>query len=317
MDIKDLRRVRLIMEKQILDVAIIGGGPAGLNAALVLGRARKNIAVIDEGRPRNAVTRASHGFLTRDGITPSEFRSLAKDEISVYPSVSLIEDSVISIEGSDGQFQIVTKQGRTFTSKKILFAVGMKDQPLAIPGLTEVYGKSAFVCPYCDGWELRDKPLVIINKGAELMHFAPLISGWTNHFTICTNGPDQLTDDQRKELQQHQVPLFNSVIKHIDSNDGIVQQVVLEDGTTIPCRGIFFKPELMTGSNLPQVLGCDITETGMIVTDDFGKTTIPGVYSAGDAASKLYQTIAAASMGAFTAAAINNELNNEVWSAKL
>ncbi|WP_400163688.1 NAD(P)/FAD-dependent oxidoreductase [Brevibacillus sp. TJ4] len=300
-------------QMQTLDVAVIGGGPAGLNAALMLGRARKRVAVIDEGRPRNAVTRETHGFLTRDGVSPSEFRRIAKEEISAYPSVSFVADTVVSIAGVDGDFQIGTAQGTTFASKKLLFAVGMKDRPLGIPGLMEVYGKSAFVCPYCDGWELRDEPLVVINRGAELMHFAPLLSGWTDRFAICTNGPDELTDAQREELKQHQVPVFESKIRSIDSTDGIVRQVVLEDGTTIPCRGIFFKPELVTGSDLPQSIGCHISDTGMVVVDDFGKTNVPGVYSAGDAASRLYQAIAAAANGAFVAAAINNELNMEAW----
>lgn len=300
-------------QMQTLDVAIIGGGPAGLNAALMLGRARKRVAVIDEGRPRNAVTRETHGFLTRDGVSPSEFRRIAKEEISAYPSVSFVADTVVSIAGGDGDFQIGTAQGTTFASKKLLFAVGMKDRPLGIPGLMEVYGKSAFVCPYCDGWELRDEPLVVINRGAELMHFAPLLFGWTDRFAICTNGPDELTAAQREELKQHQVPVFESKIRSIDSTDGIVRQVVLEDGTTIPCRGIFFKPELVTGSDLPQSIGCHISDTGMVVVDDFGKTNVPGVYSAGDAASRLYQAIAAAANGAFVAAAINNELNMEAW----
>ncbi len=302
-----------MMEKHSLDVAIIGGGPAGLNAALVLGRARKHVAVIDEGHPRNNVTHETHGFLTRDGISPGEFRRIAKEEISVYPTVSFVLDTAVSIAGTDGQFQIVTARGKTFSSKKVLFAVGMKDEPLDIPGLQEVYGKSAFVCPYCDAWELRDKPLVVIYKGAELMHFAPLISGWTNRFTICTNGPDDLTDAEREEIQRHQVPLFDSPIRHIDSSDGIVRQVVLEDGMTVPCRGIFFKPELVTGSDLPRTIGCEFTEAGAIVVDELGKTNVPGVYSAGDAASRLHQAIAAASMGAFVAAVINNELNTEGW----
>ncbi|EST52583.1 pyridine nucleotide-disulfide oxidoreductase [Brevibacillus panacihumi W25] len=301
------------MREQLLDVAIIGGGPAGLNAALMLGRARKNVVVIDEGRPRNAVTRETHGFLTRDGVSPSEFRRIAQEEISAYPSVSIVADTAVSITGTDGQFLITTAQGETFACKKLLFAVGMKDQPLDVPGLAEVYGKSAFVCPYCDGWELRDKPLVIISKGAGVMHFAPLLSGWTNRFTICTNGPDELTEAQREELRQHRVPVLNTPIRSIDSIDGMVQQVVLEDGTTIPCEGIFFSPELVTGSDLPQSIGCHITEAGMVVVDDFGKTNIPGVYSAGDAASRQYQAIAAAAKGAFTAAAINNELNLEAW----
>ncbi|MDF2662755.1 MAG: pyridine nucleotide-disulfide oxidoreductase, class [Paenibacillus sp.] len=302
-----------MVDKKLLDVAIIGGGPSGLSAALVLGRARKHVAVIDEGRPRNAVTHETHGFLTRDGISPGEFRRIAKEQIGAYPSVSFVPDMAVSIAGIDGRFQIETERGQTFASKKVLFTVGMKDRPLDIPGLAEVYGKSAFVCPYCDGWELRDQPLVIITKGVELMHFAPLISGWTNRFTVCTNGPDELTDAEREELQRNQVPLFDSPIRHIDSSDGIVRQVVLEDGTTVPCRGIFFKPDLVTGSDLPRAIGCQITETGAVVVDEFGKTNVPGVYSAGDAASRLHQAIAAASLGSFAAAVINNELNAEAW----
>ncbi|MGO0061137.1 NAD(P)/FAD-dependent oxidoreductase [Brevibacillus fluminis] len=301
------------MEKKLLDVVIIGGGPAGLNAALMLGRAKKHVAVIDHGRPRNAVTREAHGFLTRDGISPGEFRKIAREEIRAYPSVSFVTDKVVSIAGSNGQFQCETAQGRTVKSKKVLFAVGMKERPLNIPGLAEVYGKSAFVCPYCDGWELRDRQLVVIINGAEAMRFAPLLAGWTNRFAICTNGPDELTKAQREELRRHRVPVFDAPIRSIDSNDGIVRRVVLKDGRIIPCTGIFFKPKLVTGSDLPRVIGCHVTEAGMVVVDEFGKTNVPGVYSAGDAASRRYQAISAAAAGAFTAMAMNNELNWEAW----
>ncbi|RIX51206.1 NAD(P)/FAD-dependent oxidoreductase [Paenibacillus nanensis] len=299
-----------------VDVAVIGGGPAGLNAALMLVRARKKVAVIDDSRPRNRVTREAHGFLTRDGISPSEFRRIAKEEISAYPTVSFIEDTAVSITGTDGNFRIETARGQIVHSAKILFAVGMKDQPLSINGLAEVYGKSAFVCPYCDGWELRDKPLVIINSGGEAMHFAKLISGWTDRFTFCTNGPDGLTEEEREELKRHGVPVFESPIQFIDSADGMVRQVVLEDGTVIPCEGIFFKPELVTGSDLPKAIGCEVSDSGMVVVDEFGKTNVPGVYSAGDSASRRYQAISAAALGAFTAAAMNNELNMEAWGRR-
>ncbi|WP_340020502.1 NAD(P)/FAD-dependent oxidoreductase [Paenibacillus sp. FSL H3-0457] len=298
---------------QLLDVLIIGGGPAGLNAALVLGRARKNVVVIDDETPRNWVTRETHGFVTRDGASPREFRKAAKDQIAAYPSVQFASDTATAITGSDGDFVVKTTQGASYRTKKILFAVGKKDLPLDINGLTEVYGKSAFVCPYCDGWELRDQSLVIIVSGDKALHMAKVISGWTERYTICTNGSDSLTDEQREELKRHNVTVFNAPIQSINSEEGMVQQVVLNDGTAIPCTGVFFQPKLFTGSELPKAIGCEITESGTVIVDASGKTSVAGVYSAGDAASEMYQAITAASLGALSAVSINNELNFEKW----
>lgn len=302
--------------KQLMDVAIIGGGPAGLSAALVLGRARKSVIVIDEERPRNRVTQESHGFLTRDGIKPGEFRQIAREQISVYPSVHFENDSAVAITGVDGAFMITTAKGSAFGAKKLLFAVGMKDLPLDIEGLTDVYGKSAFVCPYCDGWEMRDRKLVIISKGDHALHFAKIIAGWTSQYTICTDGPDEMTAEQREELQQHDVPIFDSKIQRIEAANGSVQQVVLEDGSILSCEGIFFVPKLAIGSDLPQTMGCAMTEAGAVIVDDFGKTNVPGIYSAGDAASQKYQVVAAASMGSMAAVSINSELLGKAWSER-
>jgi len=296
-----------------VDVAIIGGGPAGLSAGLMLGRARKQTIVIDEGRPRNEVTREAHGFLTRDGISPREFRRIAQEQLRVYPSVSQAEDTVVSISGEDGSFLLETAAGMKIASKKLLFAAGMKDRKLEIPGLAAVYGRSAFVCPYCDGWELRDEPLVVISRGAALMHFAPLLSGWTKRFVVCTNGPDELSESERDELRDHGIPLFDTPIRAILSSEGMVNHVTLEDGIEIPCTGIFFKSELVPGTELPLSLGCRTTDTGMIEVDEFGKSSVPGVYAAGDASSLMHQSIAAAASGAAAGAAINGELNQEAW----
>ncbi|WP_458460907.1 NAD(P)/FAD-dependent oxidoreductase [Paenibacillus sp.] len=298
---------------QLMDVLIIGGGPAGLNAALVLGRARKNVVVIDNEKPRNWVTRETHGFVTRDGASPREFRKAAKEQIAAYPSVQFTSDTATAITGRDGDFLVTTAEGASYRTKKILFAVGKKDLPLDINGLTEVYGKSAFVCPYCDGWELRDHSLVIIVSGDKALHMAKVISGWTAHYTICTNGSDSLTDEQRKELKRHNVTVFDAPVQSIDSEDGMVRQVVLTDGTAIPCTGVFFQPKLFTGSELPKAIGCEITESGTVIVDESGKTSVAGVYSAGDAASEMYQAITAASLGALSAVSINNELNFEKW----
>jgi thioredoxin reductase len=306
----------MVKMEQLMDVGIIGGGPAGLNAALVLGRARKNVIIIDEGRPRNRVTRETHGFLTRDGVAPAEFRRIAREQILAYPSVQFVDEAAVTITGVDGNFQITTAKGNTYRTKKLLFAVGMKDLPVDIDGLAEVYGKSAFVCPYCDGWELRDQSLVILTKGARALHMAKILAGWTKQYVICTDGPDELTVEQREELKQHHVSVYESPILRIESENGLVQQISLEDGTIVPCTGIFFAPKLAAGSDIPHTLGCQMTEAGAIVVDAFGKTNLPGVYSAGDAASEMYQAIAAASLGALAAVGINSELLAEAWDHK-
>lgn len=302
--------------EQLVDVIIVGGGPAGLNAALILGRSRKNVLVIDEELPRNRVTKESHGFLTRDGVTPAQFRQIAREQISVYRSVQFVKDTVISAAGSDGHFEIVTAQGQTYTSKKILFAVGMKDRPLAISGLQEVYGKSAFVCPYCDGWELRDQTLALIVNSTTALHLAKTISGWSKQFTIFMQGAEELTIEEQAELAQHQIPIIYSPIQHIHSIEGMVQKIECEDGTLIACTGIFFTPELIAGSDVPQMLGCESADTGMMIVDEFGKTNIPGVYSAGDSASRKYQVVAAASLGSMAGVSINSELLEEAWQSK-
>ncbi|OAB25506.1 pyridine nucleotide-disulfide oxidoreductase [Paenibacillus macquariensis subsp. defensor] len=302
--------------EQHIDVAIIGGGPAGLNAALVLGRARKSVVVIDERRPRNQVTRQSHGFLSRDGISPRELRRIAMEQIKLYPEVHFVEDTAVTITGMDGDFQITTEQARTYRSKKLLFAVGMKDLPLDIDGLADVYGTSAFICPYCDGWELRNQSLVLIVQGEKAFHLAKSIAGWTDKYIICTNGPDEWTDEQREEIKQHNIQVFEDAIQRIESSEGMAQSVVLEDGTVIPCTGIFFAPKLVTGSDLPHALGCQTTDAGIVIVDEFGKTNVPGIYSAGDVASELHLVITAASLGALAGVSINGELLSEVWNNK-
>jgi len=302
--------------EQAIDVIIVGGGPAGMNAALVLGRARKRVIVIDEGRPRNRVTRETHGFLTRDGVSPGEFRRIAREQINAYPSVRFVEEAAVSAEGSDGDFRVTTAGGASYRSKKLLFATGMKDAPLDIDGLADVYGTSAFVCPYCDGWELRDQTLVVIAQGARAVHMAKMLAGWTDRYTICTNGSADLTEEHREELARHGVPLFEAPVSRIHSEGGMVRHVELADGARIACTGMFFAPKLVAGSELPRAMGCRTTEAGTVVADPFGKTNVPGVFSAGDAASELYQAITAASLGALAGVAMNNELLEEAWASR-
>lgn len=296
-----------------VDVVIIGGGPAGLNAALVLGRSRRSVIVVDEERPSNRVTRASHNFLTRDGIAPAELRAIARKEILTYPSVQFLHGRVTAVTGGDGAFQIELADGTTMQSRKLLFATGLKLTPPAIKGMDEVFGKSAFTCPYCDGWELRDQPLVATASAERAIFVASLLRGWSANITLCTNGAT-LSAEQRAELAQHGVPLYEAAIEQVESEAGIVHTIHLIDGTSIPCRGIFFEPTLEAGSTILAQLGLEVGPLQNAKVDDQGMSSIPGLYIAGDASRALGKLVAAAGDGAKTAIVINNQLLQEEWA---
>lgn len=300
-------------EQLKVDVVVVGGGPAGLSAALTLGRARRSVVVIDEEQPRNRVTHESHGFLTRDKIPPAELRAIAREQIEAYPSVQFRRDVVTAVTGENGSFQTQTELGTSISSRKVLFATGMKDQLPAIEGLQRVYGSSAFVCPYCDGWELRDRRLVVIANDEAALHLIRLLWGWTHDLSICSNGPAGLPEDGRQQLGAHGIPLFEDAIERIESEGGQVSTVRLKGGQQVPCEGIFFAPKLVQATRLPVHLGCDVTASGAVAVGPNGETSVAGVYIAGDAARERYQLIMAAADGAAAAIAINFDLAQEDW----
>jgi thioredoxin reductase len=172
----------------VIDCAIIGGGPAGLNAALILGRARRNVLLFDNDKPRNAVTQESHGFITRDGIKPKEFREIAHKELSRYASVLYLKREVTSVI-KNKMFELVTSEREKYYSKTIIISTGLKDILPIIENISDFYGTSLFHCPYCDGWELRDKPLVvIIGEQVQGFHFIQTIFNWSKDLVVLTNG---------------------------------------------------------------------------------------------------------------------------------
>lgn len=298
------------------DVIIVGGGAAGLNAALVLGRARRRVLVIDEERPRNRVTHESHGFLSRDGISPSDFRRISREQILNYPSVSFESDIVSAVSGSNGDFRVVTESGNVFRSRKVLFATGMKDVLPAIEGLVEVYGTSAFVCPFCDGWELRDKKICVIGTNEMVFHLVKVLTGWTRDITLLTNGMELLTADQLNELERHNVWTSQDTIKQIESVHGAVKKITFQTEAAIDCEGIFFTPSLVQATSIPASLGCKMSDDGPFTTiaiDQMGRTNVGGIYSAGDTATKFHQLVSAASSGATAAASIQLDLIEEEW----
>lgn len=296
------------------DCAIIGGGPAGLNAALVLGRARRDTLLLDDNKPRNAVTHASHGFITRDGVKPAEFRSIAHEELSRYPAVRYKERRVTDVTRTEFGFQIETNEGERFDARKLIIATGLNEKFPAIHGFYDFYGKSVFNCPYCDGWELRDKMLVLVSEGQNVFHTAKLVYNWSRDLVVCTNGKSNLTVKQKETLLNHGINVITTPIAAFNGQDGRLAEVKFVDGTAIVREGGFVTPEFSQKAIFGQKLGCELHEMGGILTDGFGRTSVKGIYAAGDTSVIApSQLIIAASEGSRAAMGVNADLTEEAF----
>ncbi|MEK4431250.1 NAD(P)/FAD-dependent oxidoreductase [Paenibacillus sp. FSL M7-0802] len=296
----------------LYDCAIIGGGPAGLNAALVLGRARRNVALIDNNRPRNAVTHASHGFITRDGVTPAEFRRVAYEEVLRYPSVHHLQTEVVSITKNESGFEVLDSSGLRVQARKLILATGVKEIFPEIEGFYPLYGKSLFNCPYCDGWELRDQPLVLVSESAAIYHTAKLLLNWSKDLIVCTNGHASLSEEQKERLQSKGIVVMEQPVSAFIGHNGQLEHVRFTDGTQVPRVGGFVSPQFVQSTPFGERLGCERTESGGIKTDEAGRTSIPGVYAAGDSSYFMpSQLIFAAADGSRTAASVNMDLTEE------
>ena len=293
------------------DCTIIGGGPAGLNATLVLGRARRNVVLVDCDNPRNKVTYAAHGFVTRDGVRPSEFRELAHQEFSNYPSISTLQDKVVEIIKKAEGFSIKTEMGLEWATRKIILATGVKEKFPNIPNLRNFYGRSIFNCPYCDGWELRDKPLALFGEVGYTLHTVEILRNWSQDLVIFTNG-EELTKKQAEQIEKSNLRVETSPIRLLTGQDGILQKVELENGLVIERVGGFITPELEQATDLGTKLGVKLNETGGHHSDEVGNTKITGFFVAGEA-SNIYpsQLIIAAASGVETAMAVNVELTHD------
>ncbi len=275
---------------ELFDCAIIGGGGAGLNAGLILGRSRKKVALFDNGTNRNRVTQESHGFLTRDGIKPAEFKEVALNDVKKYPSVHYYPNTVTRItKQSNGLFKIETLEEIEYVTERIILATGVQEEFPLVPDIRKYYGKSLFSCPTCDGWELRDQPLVIISENEEHTLFkGKLIHNWSEDLVIATNG-HELSAPTLKELRRKGMTVITEPIKNLHGEDGYLNKIVFSSGLEIERTGGFIVPNFVRANQFAEQLGCQLNENGSIIVDETGRTSQENVYAAGETA-KLGQS---------------------------
>jgi thioredoxin reductase len=295
------------------DVAIVGGGPAGLSAALVLGRARRSVAVFDHGRPRNYAAQAVHCFLTRDGIAPEELRNLARSEAANY-GVQFIDEEVVAARplasaGSDRTAFAVETATQQFVSRTVLLSTGVTDVLPDIPGFRELYGVSVHHCPYCDGWEHRDQRIAVLGANEAPAGLAASLKTWSPHVTACLNG-QALDECDRKLLANHEIDCRHERVARLHSKNGILSEVVFELGPPLECDALFFRADQVQRSPLAKMLGCE-TDEEHVKTETKQDTCVEGLFVAGDADGDVQFAIVAAAEGAIAATAINTLLQKQ------
>jgi thioredoxin reductase len=300
--------VPLERDREPFDVVIVGGGPAGLSAALVLGRCRRRVLVCDSGTPRNARASALHGFLTRDGTPPLELLRLGRDELLAYgiePRNTVVTD-VIRV--SSDQFEVVLEGGERLATRSVLLATGVQDELPQIPGLADCYGISVHHCPYCDGWEVRDRTVGALGEKVSPAGLALSLKTWTGRVIAFTNGRARVGGTQKRRLDLHGITLHQSRISRIEHDNGRMTHVVLQGGQAIACDALFFTAPQRQQCELARQLGCEFTKRGTVKTDHLGNTCVPGIYVVGDASRDVQFVVVAAAEGAKAGVAINQAL---------
>lgn len=288
---------------------MVGAGPAGLSAALILGRCRRRVLVCDAGRPRNARARALHGFLTRDGLAPLELLRIARTQLRRYGSVSLRRTEVTDVRPRDGGgFDVIVADGPPLRARFVLLATGVVDELPDVPGIADYYGRGVFHCPYCDGWEHRDRPLVVYGRGRKGAGLAEELLVWSRQVALCTDGDRRLGLADRRRLARLGIEVHEERIRRISGRRGRLERVELAGGRVIECRGLFLASGQHQRSPLAQRLGCAVTRKGALKTSRFEMTNVKGVFAAGDCSRDVQLVVIAAAEGARAAFAMNREL---------
>ena len=292
------------MRTNTYDVAIVGGGAAGLSAALVLGRARRRVVVIDAGAPRNAPTAHMQGFLSRDGTPPADLLREARDEVRRY-GVEIVEDRVV--DATPG-FALRLVGGRSIEARQVLLATGAMDELPDIAGARDRWGRDFLHCPYCHGWEVRDQAIGVLGTGPESVAHAHLLRQWTDDVILFTH-THRVSPGERAALGARGIAVVDGTVERLVVTDDRLRAAQLADGHIVQRDALFIRPTVRAHPDGPAAaLGCELLAGGLVRTDADGRTSVPGVWAAGNATNPRAQVITAAGEGSAVAIAINTEL---------
>jgi len=303
-------------DKKHFDVIIIGGSYSGLAAAMSLGRALRKVLIIDSGKPCNRQTPHSHNFLTQDGKSPKEIAILAKQQVSMYDTVEFFNDLATNASKTENGFEIQTSSGDIFTATKLIFATGIKDEMPNIKGFSECWGISVLHCPYCHGYEVRNETTAILGNGEYGFEFSRLISNWTKDLTLFTNGKSTLTTEQTANLERHHIRTVEKEIEELEHINGQLQNVIFKDDSKKMVKAIFTRLSFEQHCQIPEQLGCELTEDGYIKTDTSHKTTIKGIFACGDNVTRIRIIANVVAMGTTTGMTVNKEIVEETFTNK-
>lgn len=300
----------------IQDCIIVGGGPAGLNAAVVLGRCKRRVLVFDTSTYRNRYSHGMHNYLTRDHILPDEFLKLCHKELQKYGVPLVAKKIVYGRKNNDGLFVVKAEDNTIYYAKKLLIATGLQDTVPDLPGFREFYGKSVFHCPYCDGWENSGKRIGVYAKIKDGWELALALKGWTDHITLYTDNGKKLKPQHEAYLRANDIRIVTDPVIRLDGKDGQIEKVVLKDKEE-PCDALFFVNGYTQQCNLVDVFGCEISKKGVVVTNRLQQTNTPGLFVAGDADKDVQFVVVAAAEGAKAGVTINKELQKEIYETNM
>ncbi|MGR3810295.1 NAD(P)/FAD-dependent oxidoreductase [Jiulongibacter sp. NS-SX5] len=303
------------MRKSNYEVIIIGGSFAGLSAAMALGRSLRDVLIIDAGEPCNRQTPHSHNFLTQDGKTPKEISELSKEQVAAYQTVNFYDGLVTSAHKTSDGFEVSTKSGDQFFSSKMVLATGVKDQMPSIPGFAECWGISVVHCPYCHGYEIRNKKTALFGAESKTLHLAPMLHNLTKDLTLITSNPTHIDEEHSQLLARNNISVIKKEIAELSHENGQLKSIEFTDGSQEEFEAAYAAIPFSQHHDLGEQLGCNFTDTGLIEVDFTNKTNVPGLFACGDNSLMMRSVAASVFAGNVAGAVVNAELSNEAFRA--